>query len=156
MRITRPIRGMLAALSLSAALVLATAAPANAVITVTLTPTAGTIGTRVDVLAANCDQDATGDVEGTDVSFKLPKNDDHALGDFTVTEKMEPATYTVAVTCGPDTASAKFTVTAGTGASTGGGSTASQAATAVLWSGAALVVAAAAGLWMLRRRDAAA
>lgn len=152
MRMTQPIRGMLAALSLSAALVLTTAAPANAAVTVTLTPTAGMVGTRVDVLASNCDQDATGDVESTDVSFKLPKNDNNAQGNFTVTEQMKPGTYTVAVTCGSDTASAKFTVASGTGPSTGGGSTASQAATAVLWSGAALVVAAAAGLWLLRRR----
>jgi predicted MFS family arabinose efflux permease len=66
---------------------------------------------------------------------------------------MPPGTYTVAVTCGSDTASAKFTVTNGAGASTGGGSTASQAANAVLWSGAALVLAAGLGLWLLRRRD---
>jgi hypothetical protein len=147
------VRGVLAALSLSAALVLTTAAPANAAITVTLTPTAGMVGTRVDVLASNCNEDATGDVESTDVGFKLPKGDNNAQGSFIVTEKMRPGTYTVAVTCGSDTASAKFTVTSGAGASTGGGSTASQAATAVLWSGAALVVAAAAGLWLLRRRS---
>lgn len=153
MRMTQPIRGMLAALSLSAALVLTTAAPANAAVTVTLTPTAGPVGTRVDVLASNCNTDATGDVESTDVSFKLPKNNDNAQGDFTVTEQMKPGAYTIAVTCGGDTASAKFTVTSGAAPATGGGSTASQAATAVLWSGAAMVVVAGFGLWLLRRRD---
>lgn len=153
MRMTHRIRGMLAALSLSAALVLTTAAPANAVITVTLSPTAGAVGTRVETLAANCDMNATGDVENTDVRFKLPKNIDNAQGGFTVTEKMRPGTYTVAVTCGSDTASTRFTVTSGTGPATGGGSTASQAAIAVLWTGAAAVLIAAAGLWLLRRRS---
>ncbi|HEX2144927.1 MAG TPA: hypothetical protein VHG10_10505 [Glycomyces sp.] len=152
MRMTQPIRGTLAALSLSAALVLTTAAPANAAITVTLTPTAGVAGTRVDVLASNCDTEANGEVENTDVGFKLPKNDNDAQGDFTVTERMKPGTYSVTVTCGADTVSTKFTVTSGAGASTGGGSTASNAAMAVLWSGAALVLAAATGLWLLRRR----
>ncbi|MDN3240910.1 hypothetical protein [Glycomyces tritici] len=153
MRMTQPIRGMLAALSLSVALVLTSAVPANAAITVTLSPTAGAVGTRVDVLAANCDMDATGDVENTDTSFKLPKNNNNAQGSFTVTEKMKPGTYTVTVTCGSDTASTKFTVTSGTGAATGGGSTASDAATAVLWTGAAAVLIAAAGLWVLKRRS---
>jgi hypothetical protein len=143
---------MLAALSLSAALVLTSAAPANAALTVTLTPTAGAVGTRVDVLASNCDQEATADVEQTDTAFKMAASDTNALGDFFVNDQMQPGMYTVAVTCGSDTASAKFTVTSGAGASTGGGSTASHAATALLWSGAALVVAAAAGLWLLRRR----
>jgi hypothetical protein len=143
---------MLAALSLSAVLVLTTAAPANAALTVTLTPTAGAVGTRVDVLASNCDQDATADVEKTDTAFKMAHHDNNASGDFFVSSQMQPGTYTVAVTCGSDTASAKFTVTSGAGASTGGGSTASQAATALLWSGAALVAAATAGLWLLRRR----
>lgn len=153
MRMTQPIRGMLAALSLSAALVLTSAAPANAAVTVTLSPTAGTVGTRVDVLAANCDLDATGDVENTDTSFKLPKNNNNAQGSFTVTEKMRPGVYTVAVTCGSNTASTKFTVASGTAPATGGGSTASDAATAVLWTGAAAVLIAAAGLWLLRRRS---
>jgi hypothetical protein len=141
-------------LTLSAALVLAlTAAPANAAVTVTLSPTAGAVGTRVDVLASDCDMDATGDVENTDTSFKLPKNNNNAQGSFTVTEKMKPGTYTVTVTCGADTAATKFTVTSGTGAATGGGSTASQATTAVLWTGAAAVLVAAAGLWLLKRRS---
>jgi hypothetical protein len=153
MRMPQPVRGMFAALTLSAALVLTTAVPANAAITVTLSPTAGATGTRVDVLAANCNQDATGDVENTDTSFKLPKNNNNAQGSFTVTDKMKPGSYTVAVTCGSDTASTKFTVTSGTGAATGGGSTASHAATAVLWTGAAAVLAAVAGLWLLRRRS---
>ncbi|MEV3935573.1 hypothetical protein AB0K52_06295 [Glycomyces sp. NPDC049804] len=152
MRMSQPIRGML--LALSAALVLAlTAAPANAAVTVTLSPTAGAVGTRVDVLASDCDKDATGDVESTDTSFKLPKNNNNAQGSFTVTEKMKPGTYTVTVTCGSDTAATKFTVTSGTGAATGGGSTASQATTAVLWTGAAAVLIAAAGLWLLKRRS---
>jgi hypothetical protein len=152
MRMTRSIRVMLAALCLSAVLVLTGAAPANAALTVTLTPTAGAVGTRVDVLASNCDQDATADVEQTDTAFKMARQEKHALGDFFVNDQMRPGMYTVAVTCGSDTASAKFTVTSGAGASTGGGSTASQAATALLWSGAALVLAAALGLWLLRRR----
>jgi hypothetical protein len=105
------------------------------------------------VLAADCNQDATGDVENTDTSFKLPKNNNNAQGSFTVTDKMKPGSYTVTVTCGSDTASTKFTVTSGTGAATGGGSTASHAATAVLWTGAAAVLAAVAGLWLLRRRS---
>ncbi|MEU6249239.1 hypothetical protein [Glycomyces sp. NPDC047010] len=153
MRITQSVRGMLAAVALSAAVVLSSAAPANAAITVTLSPTAGAVGTRVDVLASNCDKDATGDVEGTDVSFKLPKNNNNAQGSFTVTNDLKPGTYTITVTCDGDTASSKFTVTSGTGASTGGGSTASDAATVVLWSGAALVLAAAAGMWLLKRRS---
>ncbi|SDE00392.1 cytochrome c-type biogenesis protein CcmH [Glycomyces harbinensis] len=148
-----PIRGMLAAIALSAAVVLSTAAPANAAITVTLTPTAGAVGTRVDALAGNCNTDATGDLENTDVSFKLPKNNNNAQGNFTVTDGIKPGTYTVKVTCGSDTASANFTVTSGTGAATGGGSTASDAATAVLWTGAAVVLIAAAGLWLLKRRS---
>ena len=152
MRMTRPMRGMLAALSLSAVLVLTGASPASAALTVTLSPTTATVGTRVDVLASNCDQDATADVERTDTAFKMAKSDTNALGDFFVNDQMRPGMYTVAVTCGSDTASAKFTVTSGAGASTGGGSTASQAATALLWSGAALVAAAAMGLWLLRRR----
>ena len=152
MRMTQPIRGMLLALS-TALILAATAAPANAAIAVTLTPTAGTIGTRVDVLASNCDQGAVGDVEYTDVAFELPQHDNTVQGNFTVTEQMEPGTYSVTVTCGGDTASSKFTVTSGTGASTGGGSTAAKAANAVLWTGAAAVLAAAAGLWLLRRRD---
>ncbi len=152
MRMTHTIRGML--LILSVALMLtATAAPANAVVTVTLTPTAAAAGTRVDVLASDCPEKATGEVEGTDVSFKLPKGDNNALGDFTVTEQMRPGDHTVTVTCGADKVSARFTVASGTGAATGGGATASHAATAVLWSGAALVLASVAGLWMIRRRD---
>lgn len=152
MRMPQPIRGMLVALS--AALVLAlTAAPANAAVTVTLSPTAGAVGTRVDVLASDCDMDATGDVENTDTSFKLPKNNNNAQGSFTVTEKMKPGTYTVTVTCGSHTAATKFTVISGTGAATGGGSAASRATTAVLWTGAAAVLVAAAGLWLLKRRS---
>jgi hypothetical protein len=149
---TRSIRVVLAALSLSAVLVPVSAAPANAAVTVTLSPTTGAVGTRVDVLASNCDQDATADVEQTDTAFKMARNDTNALGDFLVNDQMRPGMYTVAVTCGSDTASAKFTVTSGAGAATGGGATASQAATALLWSGAALVFAATLGLWLLRRR----
>jgi hypothetical protein len=130
-----------------------TAAPASAAGTLTLTPTTGAAGTRVDVLASDCNVDATGDVEGTDVRFELPEHDNRAQGHFIVTEQMRPGDYTVAVTCGFDTVSARFIVASGTGASTGGGSTASHAATALLWSGAALVLAAATGLWILRRRD---
>ncbi|RRR99144.1 hypothetical protein [Glycomyces terrestris] len=152
MRMTQPVRGMLAAIALSAALVLSGAAPAQAAITVTLSPTTGTKGTLVGVLASNCDQDATGDIEGTNVSFKLPKNNNNATGTFTVTDEMKPGSYTVAVTCGSDTASAKFTVTSGAAPATGGGSTASDAASVALWSGAGLVLAAAAGMWLLKRR----
>jgi hypothetical protein len=147
------IRGMLAAIALGAAIALTAAAPANAAIAVTLTPTAGDAGTRVDVLAADCETDATGDVEGTDVSFALPVSNNNAQGHFTVTDGMPAGTYAVTVTCGSDTASAKFAVTSGTGAATGGGSTASAAATAVLWTGAAVSLIAAAGLWLLRRRS---
>jgi len=154
MRMTQPIRGMLAAIALSAAVVLTTAAPANAAITVTLSPTTGTAGTLVGVLASNCDQDATGDIENTKVSFKLPKNNNNATGTFTVSDEMKPGTYTVAITCGSDTASAKFTVTSGTGAATGGGSTASDSATVMLWTGTGIVLAAAAGMWLLKRRGA--
>lgn len=148
-----PIRRLLAALALGTAAVLLAASPANAAITVTLSPTAGAAGTRVDVLASNCDTEATGNVEGTDVSFGLPTADNGAQGHFTVTEALDPGMYTVAVTCGADTASAKFTVTSGAGAATGGGSTASAAATAVMWTGAAAVLVAAAGLWLLQRRS---
>lgn len=150
------IRGTLAAVALSAAVVLAAAPAANAAITVTLSPTAGLIGTPVDVLAANCAQDATGEVEGTSVAFDLVQDNNNATGTFTVTDEMEPGVHTVAVTCGGDTASAKFTVTSGAAPQTGGGATASDAATVALWSGAALVAAAAAGLWLLKRRGAAA
>ncbi|SDL39124.1 hypothetical protein SAMN05216298_3767 [Glycomyces sambucus] len=153
MRMTQPIRGMLAAIALSAAVVLSSAAPASAAITVTLSPTTGTQGTLVGVLASNCNQDATGDVEGTNVSFKLPKNNNNATGTFTVTDAMKPGTYTIAITCGSDTASAKFTVTSGTAPATGGGSTASDAASIALWSGAGIVAAAAAGMWLLKRRS---
>ncbi|MCD0445556.1 hypothetical protein LO763_18250 [Glycomyces sp. A-F 0318] len=146
------LRGMLAAVAAAAALLLAPA-PANAAVTVTLSPTAGAAGTRVDVLASDCGADATGTVEGTEVGFELPAGDNGAQGQFTVTEALDPGTYTVAVTCGSDTASARFTVTSGAGAATGGGSTASAAVTAVMWTGAAAVLIAAAGLWLLRRRS---
>lgn len=153
MRMTQPVRGMLAAIALSAAIVLAAAVPAHAAITVTLSPTAGTVGTRVDVLASNCNQNATAVVENTNVSIALPRNNNNAQGNFTVPEGMKAGTYTVLVTCGADSASAKFTVTSGSGAATGGGSTASNASAAILWSGAGIVLAAAAGLWLLRRRS---
>ncbi|GAA1684920.1 hypothetical protein GCM10009830_35350 [Glycomyces endophyticus] len=152
MRMTQPVRGMLAAIALSAAVVLSSAAPANAAITITLSQTTGTQGTLVGVMASNCDQDATGDVEGTNVSFKLPKNNNNATGTFTVSKEMKPASYTISVTCGSDTATAKFTVTSGAAPATGGGSTASGAATVALWSGAGVVLAAAAGMWLLKRR----
>ncbi|MEU5871462.1 hypothetical protein AB0A73_07850 [Glycomyces sp. NPDC047369] len=153
MRMTKPVRGTLAALALSAAILLSTAAPANAAIMVTLTQTTGVQGTAVGVLASNCNENATGDIEGVDVSFALVKNNNNATGTFTVTEAMKPKTYTVKVTCGGDTASANFTVTSGAAPATGGGGAASDAATVVLWSGAALVLAAAAGMWLLKRRS---
>ncbi|WP_133884152.1 hypothetical protein [Glycomyces sp. NRRL B-16210] len=156
MRMPQPFRGMLAAIGLSAAIVLSTAVPANAAITVTLSPTAGAVGTRVDALASNCNQNATAVVEGTDVSIALPRNNNNAQGNFTVPQGMKTGTYTVLVTCGSDSASAKFTVTSGSGAATGGGSTASDASSAVLWSGAGIVLAAAAGMWLLKRRSSAA
>lgn len=149
------IRGVVAAIALGAAVALS-AAPANAAVTVTLSPTAGLIGTPVDVLAANCAEDATGEVEGTAVGFDLLQRNNNAAGTFTVTDELEPGTYTVAVTCGGDTASAKFIVTSGAAPATGGGAAASDAATVVLWSGAALVLAAAAGMWLLKRRGATA
>jgi hypothetical protein len=147
------IRRMAAAVALGAAVALSTAAPADAAIAVALSPTAGTAGTRVDVIASHCDQDATGGLENTAVTFALPKSDEGVRGHFTVTDDLGTGTYTVAVTCGSDTAAAKFTVTSGAGAATGGGSTAAAAATAVMWTGAAAVLIAVAGLWLLRRRS---
>ncbi|MEU6858400.1 hypothetical protein AB0B28_05935 [Glycomyces sp. NPDC046736] len=155
MRITKPVRGALAAIALSAAIVLTSAVPANAAITVTLSPTAGAVGTRVDVLASNCNQNATAVIEDTNVSIALPRNNNNAQGNFTVPNGMKAGVYTVLVTCGADSASAKFTVTSGQGAHTGGGSTAASGS-AVLWTGAGIVLAAAAGMWLLRRRRVAA
>ncbi|GAB3645379.1 hypothetical protein [Glycomyces tarimensis] len=147
------LRRLAAAAALATGLAIASTAPANAAVTVTLTPTTATAGTTVTIIAASCAQSATAAVEGTDLSVDMPTEHEQAKGTFVVPNEWPTGTYSVAVTCGEDTAAALLNVTDGSGAKTGSGSTATDPTAAIALTGAAAVVVALTGLWFLRHRS---